>query len=61
MMVKPDNISPLAPKTFIPHPIIKCTAHYKRSYIELDDEMVSVITDVEGGFIVILIIKFKFK
>ncbi|KAK0166770.1 hypothetical protein PV327_004257 [Microctonus hyperodae] len=55
MMVKPDNISPLAPKTFIPHPIIKCTAHYKRSYIELDDEMVSVITDVEddetGGYV----------
>ncbi|XP_044018451.1 uncharacterized protein LOC122859134 [Aphidius gifuensis] len=42
------NDSPLAPKAFIPYPSIKCTAHFKRSFIELDDEMVSVITDVEG-------------
>ncbi|XP_034942628.1 uncharacterized protein [Chelonus insularis] len=53
--IVPHNVSPLAPKSFIPHPMIKCTAHFKRSYIELDDEMISVITDVEddetGGYV----------
>lgn len=42
------NVSPLVPKVTFQYPTIKCTAHFKRSYIELDDEMVSVITDVEG-------------
>ncbi|XP_063982430.1 uncharacterized protein LOC135165251 isoform X1 [Diachasmimorpha longicaudata] len=49
------NDSPLAPRAFIPQPTIKCTTHFKRSYIELDDEMISVITDVEddetGGYV----------
>lgn len=44
--------SPLVPKVqFLQYPSIKCTAHYKRSYIELDDEMISVITEVEGTFL----------
>lgn len=42
------NSSPLVPKINLQYPIIKCTAHFRRSYIELDDEMISVITDVEG-------------
>ena len=42
------NSSPLVPKINLQYPTIKCTAHFKRSYIELDDEMISVITDVEG-------------
>ncbi|XP_066583964.1 uncharacterized protein [Prorops nasuta] len=49
------NSSPLVPKATLQYPIIKCTAHFKRSYIELDDEMISVITDVEdeetGGYV----------
>ncbi|XP_015592015.2 uncharacterized protein LOC107266235 isoform X2 [Cephus cinctus] len=49
------NFSPLVPKVTLQYPTIKCTAHFKRSYIELDDEMVSVITDVEddetGGYV----------
>lgn len=40
--------SPLVPRVSLDYPTIKCTAHFKRSYIELDDEMISVITDVEG-------------
>lgn len=42
------NSSPLVPKINLQFPSIKCTTHFKRSYIELDDEMISVITDVEG-------------
>lgn len=42
------NFSPLVPKNNLQYPSIKCTARFKRSYIELDDEMISVITDVEG-------------
>lgn len=42
------SISPLVPKINLQYPSIKCTAHFRRSYIELDDEMISVITDVEG-------------
>ncbi|XP_076235668.1 uncharacterized protein LOC143180032 [Calliopsis andreniformis] len=49
------NSSPLVPKINLQYPTIKCTAHFKRSYIELDDEMISVITDVEdeetGGYV----------
>ncbi|XP_020722905.1 uncharacterized protein LOC126925373 isoform X2 [Bombus affinis] len=49
------NSSPLVPKINLQYPSIKCTAHFKRSYIELDDEMISVITDVEdeetGGYV----------
>ncbi|XP_076653216.1 uncharacterized protein LOC143359266 isoform X2 [Halictus rubicundus] len=49
------NSSPLVPKINLQYPIIKCTAHFKRSYIEMDDEMISVITDVEdeetGGYV----------
>ncbi|XP_076168486.1 uncharacterized protein LOC143147267 isoform X1 [Ptiloglossa arizonensis] len=49
------NTSPLVPKINLQYPTIKCTAHFKRSYIELDDEMISVITDVEdeetGGYV----------
>ncbi|XP_017893081.1 uncharacterized protein LOC108632797 [Ceratina calcarata] len=49
------NSSPLVPKFNLQYPSIKCTAHFKRSYIELDDEMISVITDVEdeetGGYV----------
>lgn len=45
------NSSPLVPKATLNYPIIKCTAHFKRSYIELDDEMISVITEVEGVLI----------
>ncbi|XP_006619371.1 uncharacterized protein LOC102678039 isoform X2 [Apis dorsata] len=49
------NSSPLVPKINLQFPSIKCTAHFKRSYIELDDEMISVITDVEdeetGGYV----------
>ncbi|XP_046592832.1 uncharacterized protein LOC107218731 isoform X1 [Neodiprion lecontei] len=49
------NVSPLVPKVTFQYPTVKCTAHFKRSYIELDDEMVSVITDVEddetGGYV----------
>lgn len=44
------NSSPLVPKINLQYPTIKCTAHFKRSYIELDDEMISVITDVEGTY-----------
>ena len=45
-----SNISPLVPKATWPYPTkkIKCTSHFKRSYIDLDDERTSVITDVEG-------------
>ncbi|KAF7387300.1 hypothetical protein HZH68_012977 [Vespula germanica] len=47
--------SPLVPKINLQYPSIKCTAHFRRSYIELDDEMISVITDVEdeetGGYV----------
>lgn len=43
-----SNFSPLVPRNNLQYPLIKCTAHFKRSYIELDDEMISVITDVEG-------------
>ncbi|XP_031830015.1 uncharacterized protein LOC116425885 [Nomia melanderi] len=47
--------SPLVPKINLQYPTIKCTAHFKRSYIEMDDEMISVITDVEdeetGGYV----------
>lgn len=54
-MTVTHNDSPLAPRAFIPQPAIKCTTHFKRSYIELDDEMISVITDVEddetGGYV----------
>ncbi|XP_012288698.1 uncharacterized protein LOC105704225 [Orussus abietinus] len=50
-----SNASPLVPKVSLQYPTIKCTAHFKRSYIEMDDEMVSVITDVEddetGGYV----------
>lgn len=42
------NFSPLVLKNNLQYPLIKCTACFKRSYIELDDEMISVITDVEG-------------
>ncbi|XP_072762738.1 uncharacterized protein [Anoplolepis gracilipes] len=49
------NFSPLVPKNNLQYPLIKCTARFKRSYIELDDEMISVITDVEdeetGGYV----------
>lgn len=53
------NDSPLAPKAFIPYPSIKCTAHFKRSFIELDDEMVSVITDVEGTILLLLLLNLQ--
>lgn len=43
-----SNFSPLVPRNNLQYPLIKCTACFKRSYIELDDEMISVITDVEG-------------
>lgn len=43
------NISPLVPRATMQYPIIKCTSHFKRSYIDLDDEKTSVITDVEGN------------
>lgn len=39
--------SSMVPKGVV-NPVIKCTTRFKRSYIELDDEMISVITDVEG-------------
>lgn len=42
------SFSPLVPRNNLQYPMIKCTACFKRSYIELDDEMISVITDVEG-------------
>ncbi|XP_051162727.1 uncharacterized protein LOC127282500 isoform X2 [Leptopilina boulardi] len=46
--------SSMVPKGVI-NPVIKCTTRFKRSYIELDDEMISVITDVEddetGGYV----------
>ncbi|XP_019888706.1 uncharacterized protein LOC105283875 isoform X2 [Ooceraea biroi] len=49
------NFSPLVPRNNLQYPSIKCTARFKRSYIELDDEMISVITDVEdeetGGYV----------
>ncbi|XP_012226414.1 uncharacterized protein [Linepithema humile] len=49
------NFSPLVPRNNLQYPLIKCTARFKRSYIELDDEMISVITDVEdeetGGYV----------
>ncbi|XP_029178991.1 uncharacterized protein LOC114946588 isoform X2 [Nylanderia fulva] len=49
------NFSPLVPKNNLQYPSIKCTARFKRNYIELDDEMISVITDVEdeetGGYV----------
>ncbi|XP_014296629.1 uncharacterized protein LOC103576039 isoform X2 [Microplitis demolitor] len=39
---------PLLTSNFVfPYPIIKCTNHFKRIYIESDDEIKSVITDVE--------------
>ncbi|XP_057341598.1 uncharacterized protein LOC130678429 isoform X2 [Microplitis mediator] len=39
---------PVSTSNFVfPYPIIKCTNHFKRSYIESDDEMISVITEVE--------------
>lgn len=47
--------SPLVPKINLQYPTIKCTAHFKRSYIELDDEMISVITDVEGIYFCIYV------
>lgn len=43
-----SNFSPLVPRNNLQYPLIKCTARFKRSYIELDDEIISVITDVEG-------------
>ncbi|EFN66267.1 DDB1- and CUL4-associated factor 15 [Camponotus floridanus] len=50
-----QSFSPLVPKNNLQYPSIKCTARFKRSYIELDDEMISVITDVEdeetGGYV----------
>ncbi|EGI57597.1 PREDICTED: uncharacterized protein LOC105153664 [Acromyrmex echinatior] len=50
-----SNFSPLVPRNNLQYPLIKCTARFKRSYIELDDEMISVITDVEdeetGGYV----------
>ncbi|XP_032684864.1 uncharacterized protein LOC116850557 [Odontomachus brunneus] len=49
------SFSPLVPRNNLQYPMIKCTACFKRSYIELDDEMISVITDVEdeetGGYV----------
>lgn len=46
--------SSMVPKGVV-NPVIKCTTRFKRSYIELDDEMISVITDVEddetGGYV----------
>ncbi|XP_053989289.1 uncharacterized protein LOC128881898 [Hylaeus volcanicus] len=49
------NGSPLVPKIDLQYPVIKCTKHFKRSYVELDDEIISVITDVEdeetGGYV----------
>ena len=42
--------SSFVPKGIAQNPLIKCTTRFKRSYIELDDEMISVITDVEGLF-----------
>lgn len=42
------SFSPLVPRNNLQYPMVKCTACFKRSYIELDDEMISVITDVEG-------------
>ncbi|OXU28567.1 hypothetical protein TSAR_005598 [Trichomalopsis sarcophagae] len=50
-----SNVSPLVPKATLQYPLIKCTSHFKRSYIHLDDERTSVITDVEdeetGGYV----------
>lgn len=40
--------SSMVPKGVV-NPVIKCTTCFKRSYIELDDEMISVITDIEGN------------
>ncbi|XP_014237065.1 uncharacterized protein LOC106659174 [Trichogramma pretiosum] len=49
-----NSVSPLVPKATLQYPSIKCTSHFKRSYIDLDDERASVITDVEdeetGGY-----------
>ncbi|XP_058790692.1 uncharacterized protein LOC131663927 isoform X2 [Phymastichus coffea] len=42
-----NNVTPVVPKANLQYPIIKCTSHFKRSYIDLDDERTSVITDVE--------------
>lgn len=46
-----SNVSPLVPKATLQYPIIKCTSHFKRSYIDMDDERTSVITDVEGNLL----------
>lgn len=51
-----NNVSPLVPKATLQYPIIKCTSHFKRSYIDLDDERASVITDVEGTWYVRIVI-----
>jgi len=48
------NFSPLVPRNNLQYPSIKCTARFKRNYIELDDEMISVITDVEGTYLRII-------
>jgi hypothetical protein len=55
-----SNISPLVPKATLQYPIIKCTSHFKRSYIDLDDERTSVITDVEGSYFYLAFLIFFF-